>query len=222
MFKDIEKNIPNRKIDYIYLALMSHKLRVGIIGGGKAAFIKAKNFIAKGCYVEILSRTFLDEFINIESKNIVLNRDSYNKKFIEDKHIIILALDDDKLRNEVSRNCEEEFKIFIDCSNFKEGMAIVPLQRETSNISIALNTREGNPKGALLVAEAAMKTISKYDDFIKYTGLIRNKAKNFNCNKKEIIDFINTEDFRFIWEQDKSELALKLFFGEHIVNELDI
>lgn len=222
MSKDTTKDIQGREIEYTYLALMSSKLRVGIIGGGKAAFIKAKNFISKGCYIEILSKTFLNEFIKIESDNIVLNRTSYNKRFIEDKHIIILALDDEKLRNEVSIHCGEEFKIFIDCSNFKEGMAVVPVQRETSNISIALNTKVGNPKGALLVAEATMKTIDEYNDFIKYTGLIRNKVKDFNCNKKEIIDFINTEDFRFIWEKDKSELALKLFFGEDIVKKLEI
>lgn len=222
MSKDITKNIQDGEIEYTYLALMSNKLRVGIIGGGRAAFIKVKNFISKGCYIEVLSKTFLNEFMEIESNNIVLNRKSYNKRFIEDKHIIILALDDDKLRSEVSIHCEEEFKIFIDCSNFKEGMAIVPVQRETSNISIALNTKVGNPKGAMLVAEAAMKTINKYNDFIKYTGLIRNKAKDFNCNKKEIIDFINTEDFMFIWEKDKSKLALKLFFGEDIVKKLDI
>ena len=221
MSKDTTKDIQGGEIEYTYLALMSSKLRVGIIGGGKAAFIKAKNFISKGCYIEVLSKTFLNEFMKIESNNIVLNRKSYNKRFIEDKHIIILALDDEKLRSEVSIHCEEEFKIFIDCSNFKEGMAVVPVQRETSNISIALNTKVGNPKGAMLVAEATMKTINKYNDFIKYTGLIRNKVKDFNFNKKEIIDFINTEDFMFIWEKDKSELVLKLFFGDDIVKKLD-
>ena len=96
------ENIRTKEIEYTYLALMSHKLRVGIIGGGKAGFIKAKNFIEKGCYVEILSKTFLNEFINIECDNIVLNKRSYNKNFIEDKHIIILALDDKKLREEIS------------------------------------------------------------------------------------------------------------------------
>lgn len=222
MSKDIRENIQTTEIEYTYLALMSHKLRVGIIGGGKAGFIKAKNFISKGCYVEILSKTFLNEFINIESNNIVLNRKSYNKKFIEDKHIIILSLDDEKLRKEISIHCEETFKIFIDCSNFKDGMAIVPVQRETSNISFALNTKGGNPKGAILATEVAMKTLKEYDDFIEYTGLIRNKAKKLDCHKKEIIDFINTEDFKFIWKKNKGELALKLFFGEDIIKKLDI
>ncbi|MBU3106146.1 NAD(P)-dependent oxidoreductase [Clostridium gasigenes] len=216
------ENIRTKEIEYTYLALMSHKLRVGIIGGGKAGFIKAKNFIEKGCYVEILSKTFLNEFINIECDNIVLNKRSYNKNFIEDKHIIILALDDNKLREEISSNCEELFKIFIDCSNFKEGMAVVPVQREISNISFALSTKVGNPKGAVLAAEAAMETLKGYDDFIEYTGLIRNKAKNLDYNKKEIIDFISTEDFKFIWEKNKSELALKLFFGKYIIEKLDM
>ena len=114
------------------------------------------------------------------------------------------------------------FKIFIDCSNFKDGMAVVPVQREISNISFALNTKVGNPKGAVLAAEAAMETLKEYDDFIEYTGLIRNKAKNLDYNKKEIIDFISTEDFKFIWEKNKSELALKLFFGKYIIEKLDM
>lgn len=222
MSKDTRENIQNGEIEYTYLALMSNKLRVGIVGGGKAGLIKARNFISKGCYVEILSKTFLHEFIKLESDNIVLNSNSYNKSFIEDKHLIILALDNDDLRKEISKHCEDYFKIFIDCTNFKSGMAIVPVQRELFNISFALNTKVGNPKGAMIAANAAMETLKEYDEFIKYTGLIRNKAKNLENNKKEIIDFISSDDFKFIFEKDKSELALKLFFGENILEELDI
>lgn len=217
MSKNTRENIQNGEIEYTYLALMSDKLRVGIIGGGKAGFIKAKNFIKKGCYVEILSKTFLDKFINIENNNIVLNRKVYNKDFIKDKHIIILSLNDEKLRKEIISHCEEEFKIFIDCSNFKEGMAVVPVQRETSNISFALNTKVGNPKGAIVAAEAAMETLKEYDDFIEYTGLIRNKAKNLDNHKKEIIDFISTEDFKFIWEKNRGKLVLRMFFEDAII-----
>lgn len=230
MFKDIGENIQARQIkyndtsniEYNYIALMSKKLRVGIVGGGKASLIKAKRFIAKGCYIEILSKTFLDEFIEIESEKIVLNRLEYSKSFIEDKHIIILALDNDELRFKISRDCEESFKIFIDCTDFKEGMAVVPVQRELSNISFALNTKNGNPKGAVLAVNAAIETLKEYNEFIKYTGIIRNKAKKLNNNKKEIIDFIGSEDFKFIFEKNKSELVLELFFGENILEELEL
>lgn len=222
MSKDIRENIQTREIEYTYLALMPKKLRVGIIGGGKAGLIKAKNFIKKGCYVEILSKTFLEELINIENNNIVLNRKAYNKDFIKDKHIIILALNDEKIRKEIIRHCEEEFKIFIDCSNFKDGMAVVPVQRETSNISFALNTKIGNPKGAVIVAEAAIKTLKEYNSFIEYSGLIRNKVKKLEQYKKEIIDFISTEDFKFIWEKDKGKLVLRMFFEQDIINQLEI
>lgn len=221
MSKNTRENIQTGEIEYTYLALMSKKLRVGIIGGGKAGFIKAKNFIKKGCYVEILSKTFLDEFINIENNNIVLNRKAYNKDFIKDKHIIILSLDDENLRKEIILHCEEEFKIFIDCSNFKDGMAVVPVQRETSNISFGLNTKVGNPKGAIVAAEAAMKTLKEYNDFIEYTGLIRNKAKKLEHYKKEIIDFISNEDFKFILEKNKTKQVLRMFFEEDIINEID-
>ncbi|MGL5353862.1 MAG: NAD(P)-dependent oxidoreductase [Clostridium sp.] len=224
MFKNIGENIQSRQVeasetnslDYTYLALMSKKLRVGIVGGGKAGLIKARNFINKGCYVEILSQTFRQEFIDIQNENIVLNRFAYSKEFIEDKHIIILALDNNDLRFKVSKDCEECFKIFIDCTDFKEGMAVVPVQRELSNISFALNTKIGNPKGAVLAVNAAMEKLKEYDEFIKYTGIIRNKAKKLD-NKKEIIDFIGSEDFKFIFEKNKGDLALRLFFGEKCI-----
>lgn len=222
MSKDTRENIQTGEIEYTYLALMPSKLRVGIIGGGKAGFIKAKNFIKKGCYVEILSKTFLDEFINIENSNIVLNRKVYNKDFIKDKHIIILSLNDKELREQIVLHCEQEFKIFIDCSNFKDGMGVVPVQRETSNISFALNTRLGNPKGAVVAAEAAMKTLKEYNYFIEYTGLIRNKAKNLENYKKEIINFIGNEDFKFILDKNKGKLVLRMFFEEEIIKELEI
>lgn len=229
MSKDTGENIQSRQIEYngkdsveyAYIALMSKKLRVGIVGGGKASLIKAKNFVSKGCYVEILSKSFLNELVELENEKVVLNRLKYSKSFIYNKHIIILALDDDDLRAEISRDCEECFKVFIDCTDFKEGMAVIPVQREVSNISFALNTKSGNPKGAVLAINAAMETLKEYDEFIKYTGTIRNKAKKLD-NKKEIIGFIGSDDFKFIFDKNKSELALKLFFGENILEELGV
>lgn len=220
MSKDTRENIQFEEIEYTYLSLMAHKLRVGIIGGGRVSLIKARNFIEKGSYIEILSKTFLQEFKDIESSNIVLNESLYKKDFIKDKHIIILALDDEILRKEVSLHCEEEFKIFIDCTNFKNGIAIMPIQKETSSINFAVSTKGGNPKGSQLACEYIFKTLKEYDDFIKYTGLIRQKVKKFTVHKKEIIKFINTEDFKFIWEKNKDEIVLKLFFGEDILQNL--
>ena len=39
--------------DISYISLISSKLRVGIIGGGKAGAIKTKHFVNRKCYVEV-------------------------------------------------------------------------------------------------------------------------------------------------------------------------
>ena len=59
MEEDNRKDIYNEGIDYSYISLISKKLRVGIIGGGKAGFIKIKHFIKNKCYVEVLSNSGL-------------------------------------------------------------------------------------------------------------------------------------------------------------------
>ena len=97
MFKNIGEDIPKRNIDYTYLSLVSSKTIIGIIGGGKVGYIKSKNFIAKGCNVEVLSLDFIEEFYNIE--NVKLIKGSYYKDFICDKHIVIISTNDSFTRN---------------------------------------------------------------------------------------------------------------------------
>lgn len=220
MFKDFREDIQSGKIDYNYIALMSSKLRIGIIGGGKVAYLKSKTFIENGCFLEIISKDFLEGFLKSDYKNIVLNNNKYNKDFINDKHIIIIAINDDNLRKEIIEDCEQAFKIFIDCIDVKDGMAAMPIQRKIKNIRIALNTSITNPKGSKMLMESIVKNLSEYDEFIEYAGKVRNKAKDLKVYKKEIISFINSEDFKFMWENNKSELALKLFFDEDIVKKL--
>ena len=80
MFKDIRKDIFKENIDYTYLSLVSKKTNVGVIGGGKVGYIKAKNFLAKNCNVEVLSLDFIKEFKELE--NIKLIKNSYYNDFI--------------------------------------------------------------------------------------------------------------------------------------------
>lgn len=220
MFNDFREDIQSRKIDYNYIALMSSKLRVGIIGGGKVAYLKAKTFISNGCFLEIISKEFSKEFLELDYKNIVLNNKKYYKDFINDKHIIIIAIDDDKLRKEITNDCDSLFKIYIDCTDVRNGVAAMPIQRKTKNISVALNTSFSNPKASKMLIESVVKNLSEYDDFIEYVGKIRNNAKGLEVYKKEIIEFVNSEDFKFIWEKNKSEMILKMFFDEDIIKRL--
>ena len=88
MSKNIEGDIYGM-LEYMPINLFSNKLSVGIIGGGRGAFIKAKTLQANGAKVEALSLEFINEFSELEIKCI---KGSYDKKFILDKHLIIIAI----------------------------------------------------------------------------------------------------------------------------------
>ena len=90
MYEDNRKDICNEGIDYSYISLISCKLRIGIIGGGKAGTIKTKHFVNNKCYVEVLAHTFSEEIIQLSKDflgRLKLINEEFSYKFLEDKHI---------------------------------------------------------------------------------------------------------------------------------------
>ena len=67
MQKDNREDILS-EINYTSISLISSKISVGIVGGGKAGFIKAKSFCEKGCSVTVISEAFIQEFNDIRQK----------------------------------------------------------------------------------------------------------------------------------------------------------
>jgi len=223
MYEDNRKDICNEGIDYSYISLISCKLRIGIIGGGKAGTIKTKHFVNNKCYVEVLAHTFSEEIIQLSKDflgRLKLINEEFSYKFLEDKHIIIIALDEIKLKNIVKKYCDDNYKIYIDSSNFKDGMGVVPIQKSTKNISFALNTKYGNPKGAVLVSNKVKDFLEGYDDFIGFIGKIRYRAKELPKYKDEILRFIGNDDFKKFFDEGKSESVLRSKFSKEIVDYL--
>ncbi|OOM82515.1 precorrin-2 dehydrogenase [Clostridium puniceum] len=223
MCEDNRKDISSEKIIYSYISLFSSKLRVGIIGGGKAGTIKAKYFVNNKCYVEVLSKTFSDEIVEISEdarENLKLVNEEFSYEFLKDKHLIIIAFDDDILKDKIIRYCDENFKIYIDSSNFKAGIGVIPIQRNTKNVSFALNTKIGNPKGAVLVSNKVKMLLEEYDDFLEFMGKIRNRAKVFPQYKNEILKVIGNDDFKKSFDEGKSESVLRSNFPKEIIDYL--
>ncbi len=223
MDRDNRENIYDEGIEYSYISLISKKLRVGIVGGGKAGTIKARHFVKNKCCVEVISKTFDGELIELSkefSEILTLKNEDLSYEFLSDKHLIIIALDDENLKNIVKKYCEENYKIYIDSSDFISGMGVVPIQRSTENVVFALNTNYGNPKGAVLLSNKVEKTIKEYDEFIRYIGLIRNKAKSFPEFKMQITSFIGNDEFKKSFDNGEAEKALRSRFSKEIVDYL--
>lgn len=215
MYKNNRKDIQN-ELDFIFLSFISSKVNIGVVGGGKGGLIKARTFISKRCNLSVLSREFIEEFYQLEALGAKLIKGEYYEDFIRDKHIIIIAVDDYKLKEEIKYHCKKQYKIFIDSTDFNSGMAVVPAQRETNNISFSIHTKRGNPKASLMLLDKIERELISYDQFIRDISLMRNRAKNLD-SKMMITSFITNEDFKFFYEKGYTKEVLLLFFEEEEV-----
>lgn len=218
MCKDIREDILKEDIDYTYLSLISKKTNVGVIGGGKVGYIKAKNFLSKNCNVEVLSLEFIREFEELD--NIKTIKNSYYKDFIYNKHIVVIATNNNELNERIKEDCDKAYKIYIYVEDYLESMAIAPVQRSLNNISFAVNTKYGNPKGALMIAEKTIEVLKEYDEFIGFSSVVRKSAKAITENKSDIINFVCSEDFKYIYEKKKDKVVLEMFFGKEVLNKI--
>jgi Siroheme synthase (precorrin-2 oxidase/ferrochelatase domain) len=214
LYEDNTKNILCSGIEYTMLSLISEKINVLIVGGGKAALTKAGTFIERGCRVELVSKEFLEEFEQLKTyKNISIVYDEYNKKYIQDKHVVIIATNSKEVNKKIREDCYEIYKLFIDCSNPKEGTCITPCQRNTKNIFFGLNTNSVSPKTSVYLANKIKGQLEKYDEFVSFSSSIRNQIKDWD-RKQQIMNFICSDDFYFFYEKEKELTILKMFFEE--------
>ncbi|CDM68292.1 putative precorrin-2 dehydrogenase/oxidase [Clostridium bornimense] len=220
MSKNSNEDIHEISNVYNMIGIMSNKIKVGIIGGGKVGFLKARKFINKGSKVEVISKSFYSEFYSIKSNNVILIEDEYKEDFIKDKHIIIIAINNIEDINRIVEDCNKRYKLFINCYNYRNGLAVMTTERETKNLCVSINSKLGNPIGTMMVANSVKGFIEEYDEFIEYTSLIRKRLKNNQRYKDSILTFINTEDFKEIYSIHKDRLVLTLFYGEDIIKAL--
>ena len=66
MSRDITKDMYG-DLNYAPITLFGNKLNVGIIGAGRGALIKTRNFYNKGSNIEVLALEFLDDFYELDT-----------------------------------------------------------------------------------------------------------------------------------------------------------
>ena len=63
-----KNNKENILLDHAFISLISSKIKVLIVGGGKGGYIKAKSFLQRGCKVYVISKEFDERFEEIKSE----------------------------------------------------------------------------------------------------------------------------------------------------------
>lgn len=220
MSKLIKENL-HGELNYAPITLFGEKLKIGVIGAGRGALIKVRNFYNKCSNIEVLALEFLDDFYEFNKDKVKLIKGNYNKKFILDKHLVIIAVNDEAVINEIKSDCEDLYKIYINSSSFKDGMGVIPVSRESEFITVAVNTKVGNPRGAVMVAESITKSLEGFDKYISLTGKIRNCLNIEKEIKDDLLKFINCSDCKFFYDKNKILEVLKLFYNEDIVKKIN-
>ncbi|MEZ0536328.1 NAD(P)-dependent oxidoreductase [Caldicellulosiruptoraceae bacterium PP1] len=210
MPKYFEKNIYLSKLSSI--SLISQKVKVCIIGGGKAGYLKAKGFVKRGCSVYVVSDKFIDSFNLLKNNDIYFINMQYSEEVIIDKHLIIIAIDNDEKIKEIIEHCNKYSKLYVVCKNAQYGNTIIPMQETFEDFHIAINTLNGNPTFARFLMQRFINNTKKYLDFYKYSQKIREKIKNSNNKEliKTIMNYLNS---------DKFYEAYTLIRNEDILNE---
>ena len=208
------------ELSYAPITFFGEKLKIGVIGAGRGALIKVRNFYNKGSNIEVLALDFLEDFYKFNRDKVKLIKGNYNKEFILDKHLIIIAIDDENVISKIKDDCEELYKIYINSSKFRDGMGVVPVTRESKFITVAVNTKVGNPRGSVMVAESITKSLQGFDEYIKLTGEIRNSLFLDKEIKEDLLKFINSSDCKFFYDKNKIFEVFKLFYDEDIVSKI--
>lgn len=208
------------ELNYAPITLFGEKIRIGVIGAGRGALIKVRNFYNKGSNIEVLSLDFLADFYKFNENKVKIIKGSYNKDFILDKHLIIIAIDDESVINRIKADCEELFKIYINSSKFKEGMGVIPVTRESEFITVAVNTKVGNPRGSVMVADSITESLQEFDEYINLTGKIRNYLTLDKEIKDDLLKFINSSDCKFFYSKNKILEVFRLFYNDDIVSKI--
>lgn len=204
---------PDLAADFMMISLVSHKIKVLVVGGGKAGLLKAGTFSKNGCRVWVLSKNFTDGFERLRNNgNVTLIQGEYMPGYIEDKHLIVIATGDKDRDQKIGDDCEQACKLYLMCSDFREGMFVTPAQRQTQDSKIAVHTFRGSPKVSVLLADALEQKAREYDGFVGYVGQLRETLKN-TAHFKPVMDFVSTPEFYEYYKLGEHRKVLKMFFG---------
>ncbi|MGL5415494.1 MAG: NAD(P)-dependent oxidoreductase [Clostridium sp.] len=200
-------------LEYLNIGVLSKRVKVLVIGGGRGSFIKLKNLVKTKTNVTVLSENFIKEIEEI--KEVTKIKDRYNKDYLKGYKLVIICIDNKEVLKTIMEDCEALDKLYLNGTDGLNGDFIIQTTISTKNINIGLNTKNKNPKGSVYLRETLREEVEGLDFFIEYTSNIRNRIK-VREDKKEILDFIHSNDFKYMFDKGKGDYILKMFF-ENII-----
>lgn len=120
--------------------------KVLIIGGGKVALRKLKSLLLEKAEVEIIAPHFCDDLENlIKEYNLSHKKRTYEYGDMDDKFLVFLAIDDEKIAASIIEEAEEKGILINIANNTKRSSFILPATLDYGDVSIAIQTMGKSP-----------------------------------------------------------------------------
>ncbi|MGL5754403.1 MAG: precorrin-2 dehydrogenase/sirohydrochlorin ferrochelatase family protein [Paraclostridium sp.] len=166
---------------------------ITIIGGGKIAYRKAKNFINFGYKVNLVSLEFIDEFESIKDKiNFII--DEYDEKYIKNSFIVVAATNNKEINEKIGIFCREKDKLVNVVDNTQLSNFIVPSCVKRGDLIIGISTSGKSPSlAAKIKRDLELVYDDSYIEYIDLLGELRDKIlKKYNDpnEKKRLLNQI--------------------------------
>lgn len=157
------------------------QLNVLIVGGGNVGLEKL-TFLLKSspnAMVEMLSPHFLDQTLELAKRHkVVITRDTYDKKYLEGRHMVIATTDKTEVNQRIYQDCRER-NILVNvadnppyCDFYMGGIVT------KGNVKVAISTNGKSPTTAKRLREFFEDVIpDNIDDLVKNLNEFRKTIK---------------------------------------------
>ncbi len=86
-------------------------------------------------------------------------------------------MDESSLVHKISKDCEKEYKLYLNATNYKEGMVAIPYSRCYENLGFSISSKLGSPRITRAIGEEVSNIIKENDIYSIKVAKIREKAK---------------------------------------------
>ena len=166
-------------------------LEVTVIGGGKVAYRKCKNFLVFTKEVRAISREFIEEFDELK-EDIKLIKDSYKEEYIKNSFVVVAATNNRDINKSIGEYCRKQGKLVNVVDDIQLSNFTVPSYIKKGDLLISISTGGKSPSlSSRIKKELDDKYDDSYEEYINLLGEIRqNIIKKYDdiSERKKILN----------------------------------
>lgn len=178
-----------------------------VIGGGNAAYRKAKTLIGNGARVRVISRELSEKFRDMDVEYI---QKEYSDGDIKDSFLVIAATDNPELNRKIGKDVRRRkgANLFLSSDNKDNSDLMFSAYTEFGDIKIAVSTGGGYPMLGAAICRRLEGECKKYNEINKILSDYRKRILDSRLDAEqkrglmeklvsdEMLDIGDTEEFR--------------------------